>query len=397
VTENLTINRLGRQGEGIALHNGKTVYVPFALPGEKLSADVHEDRGVIIKLLESSPLRVKPFCRHFMACGGCALQHLDPEEYRKWKRGLVASAMERAGLHTEVLDLVDAHGEGRRRATLHARAAGSGFNAARSHKVHPMDQCPVLVPALSRASDIANAVYAAVGDSDVILTVTDGGLDCAVKAQKHAKASLLVPLASQFALARITLNGDIVVTVGPPEITIARSRVTLPPGSFLQATSKGEDVLGARVKEILGGARNVADLFCGVGPFGLRLAEKTKIHAYDNDGAAIAALKDAVRKTQGIKPLSAEVRDLFREPLTVGELSGFDAVVFDPPRAGAEAQSRNLAKMKMKKIAAVSCDLSSFVRDATILTGGGYRLESVLPVDQFAWTPHVELVGAFSR
>ena len=393
----LTIIRLGRQGEGVATHGDHPVYVPYALPGERLIAEIEDDRGVIKSLIETSAIRADPFCKHFSAWGGCALQHLERDEYARWKHGVVASALRREGVTTELRDLIPAHGAGRRRATLHGRATGSGFNAARSHKVHPLDSCPLLVPALAAAPEIANAVFKAVGDCDVTLTETAGGIDCAIKAHKHAQGAKLVPLAEHYNLARISLNGDIVVTHNQPEMAIAGIRVPLPAGSFLQPTALGEETLAGLVSEACGKAKSIADLFCGIGPFTLRLAAKAKIHGYDNDPAAIAALKDAVRKTQGIKPVTAEIRDLLREPLTAGELNAFDAVVFDPPRAGAEAQAHCLAKSKVPKIVAVSCDPATFARDARILVAGGYKFESATPIDQFAWSAHVEMVGVFRR
>jgi 23S rRNA (uracil1939-C5)-methyltransferase len=325
------------------------------------------------------------------------VQHLAVADYRRWKQGLVTGALRHAGIDVECRELLDAVGAGRRRATLHARAEGAGFNAARSHKVHPLDGCPILEPGLGHAPAVASTVHGAVGDSDVTFTMTHGGIDCAVKAQKHARAERLLPLAEHFGLARIALNGEVLLTRNAPELQLGRSRVVLPPGSFLQATARGEELLAEQVIEAVGPARHIADLFCGVGPFALRLAERAKIHAFDSDSAAIAAIREAVRKTQGIRPVTAEVRDLFREPLTAAEGNAFDAVVLDPPRAGAEAQMRNLAKSRVRTIASVSCDPATFARDAAILIAGGYRLERVTPLDQFAWSPHVEMVGVFRR
>ncbi len=393
----LTIIRLGRQGEGVASLGDRPVYIPYALTGEKVIADIEGERGVIRQLLEPSPHRTDPFCKHFGACGGCSLQHLQKEEYVHWKHGVVASTLRREGISTDIRPLVPAHGEGRRRATLHGRATGSGFNAARSHKVHPLDACPLFAPALAAAPAIADAAFAAVGDCDVTLTETASGIDCAIKAHKHAQGARLVPLVEKFGLSRITLNAETIVTRDQPEMVIGAARVPLPPGSFLQPTALGEETLASLVGEALGKAKSIADLFCGIGPFALRLASHAKVHGYDNDPAAVAALKDAVRKTQAIKPVTAEIRDLMREPLTAGELSAYDGVVFDPPRAGAEAQAHQLAKSIVPKVVAVSCDPVTFARDARILVAGGYRFESATPVDQFAWSAHVETVGVFRR
>jgi 23S rRNA (uracil1939-C5)-methyltransferase len=393
----LTISRLGRQGEGVATHGGHPVYVPYTLPGERLIADIDDNRGVATRLLERSPARTEPFCEHFGACGGCAVQHVRQHEYIQWKHDLVAGALRREGIVTEVRDLVLAHGDGRRRATLHGRSAGSGFNAARSHKIHPLDACPILAPGLARAPQIVNDIFKAVGDCDATLTATASGIDCAVKAQKHAQGAKLVAVAEKFNLARISMNGEIIVSRNSPELTMGPVRVTLAPGCFLQATARGEETLAQLVSGSVGKAKSIADLFCGLGPFGLRLAVAAKVHGFDNDAAAVAALMNGVRNTQGIKPVTADVRDLMREPLTAAELNAYDAVIFDPPRAGAEAQSRQLAKSRVARVVAVSCDPATFARDARILVAGGYRFEHATPVDQFAWSAHVEIVGVFRR
>jgi 23S rRNA (uracil1939-C5)-methyltransferase len=180
----------------------------------------------------------------------------------------------------------------------------------------------------------------------------------------------------------------------PPTLRMGRSEVALPPGSFLQATAAGEETLATQVIERVGRAKTIADLFCGVGPFALRLAEKASLAAFDSDTGAISSLQKAAR-TQGLKPIKAEARDLFRRPLMPQELRDYDAVVFDPPRQGAEAQTRQLAASKVPLVVAVSCNVATFARDARTLVDGGYKIETVTPVDQFRHTPHVELVARF--
>jgi 23S rRNA (uracil1939-C5)-methyltransferase len=397
MTENVTISRLGRQGEGVALVDGRPVFVPYALPGEEVSVERHDDRARLVEVRVASPHRVAPFCRHFGACGGCSVQHLEKQQYLRWKHDIVASVLRREGLVTEIPEIIEAHGDGRRRATLHGRAAGAGYNAARSHSVHPINACPLLAPALKAAPSIVNAVFKEVKDCDVTLTETEGGLDCAVKAHKHAQPLKLAPLAERFALSRLALNADIVVTRNPPVVRMGDSQVIPPPGGFLQPTRAGEETLVRLAADALGRSRHIADLFSGVGPFALRLARTARVHAFDSDAAAIAALKDAVRNTQGLKPVIAETRDLHREPLTAAELNAFDAVVLDPPRAGAEAQARALARSRVPHVVSISCDPGTFARDAHILVEGGYRFLRATPVDQFAWSAHVEIVGVFSR
>lgn len=343
-------------------------------------------------------------CKYFGECGGCQLQDMADTEYRAFKAGLVHDALQRRGVEVSAVPLIDAHGAGRRRVAIHVRREDgkvtAGFMAARSHRLVDIERCPILVPTLADAMDIGRDVAEAAGNADVWITATDSGLDVAVKAErKQAEISLpkLTAIAMARKLARLSLNGEILLVNAQPVVRMGKAVVTLPPGSFLQATARGEEVLSELVLEAVGKAKHVADLFCGLGPFAFRIAERARVTAFDSDKAAIDALQAAVKTTQGLKPITAAVRNLMSEPLVAGELKDFDAVVLDPPRAGAEAQARKLAASSIKRVAYASCDPDSFARDAAILVAGGYRLEKVTAVDQFKYSRHVECVGAFRR
>ncbi len=396
----LLLGEMGRHGEAVGEAAGRPVYVPYALPGETVEAEIEGSHAQLREILISSPERIEPFCPHFGACGGCQVQHWEMEAYRHWKRNLIAVALKNQGLAAAIEPLIDAQGEGRRRATLHvARTPISivaGFNAARSHAVHALDHCPILVPDLAPAPRIARQIGAILGNCDVAFTASETGIDVDVATRREA-APELAALVNSEKLARLSINREPLVTRLLPQITIGATRLRLPAGGFLQATQKGEEVLATLVIDNVKRARKVADLFSGVGVFALRLAAMAQVLAADSDKASIAALAEAVRRTSGIKPVEAKVRDLFREPLMARELNEFDAVVFDPPRAGAEAQARQLAKSAVNTVIAVSCDPASFARDARILVEGGYRLMRVTPVDQFAFTAHVETVAMFRR
>ncbi|MBI4922158.1 MAG: class I SAM-dependent RNA methyltransferase [Devosia nanyangense] len=354
-------------------------------------------------MAERAPLpepdtRAEPFCRYFGTCGGCTLQHFGPPSYMAYKQELVETALRSAHIVAEVAPLIEAHGDGRRRATLHARGAAVGYMKARSHDLLDIAACPILVPALEhRAPALGRPIAATIGDCDIAFTATDTGLDVAVHSDRKFKPEKLTLPAQRSQLARLSLNGEVVLEARAPAITMGRATVELPISSFLQATAMAEATLANLVLEGIGRAKSVADLFCGLGPFTLRIAEQARVFAADADKAAITALQNAVRHTQGLKPVTAMARDLFREPLVPFELTGYDAVVFDPPRAGAEAQARELARSKVRTVVAVSCEPRTFARDAAILVAGGYRLETVTPVDQFAWSTHVEVVGVFRR
>ena len=372
--------------------------MPFTLPGEEVEISLDGDRGTLIEVIAPRPDRIAPISRYFGTCGGCALQHVGPAAYAEFKRGLVVSALQHANIEAQVSPLVDARGAGRRRATLHANKDAAGYMRARSHELLDIDTCIILVPSLrENAPRIAREIGAHLGDCDVLFTATDTGIDVAVRTEKKLKPDRLAPLAQRLQLARLALNGEMIFQLRAPTIAIGRSTIELPVASFLQATEAAETTLAQLVLAGVGKAKAVADLFCGVGPFALRLAETAKVAAFDSDKPAIAALQKAVRFTQGLKPLTAASRDLFRDPLAPVELEPYDAAVFDPPRAGAEAQAKELTRSKVKTIVAVSCEPKTFARDASILIAGGYRLESVTPVDQFAWSPHVEVVGIFRR
>ena len=398
MTFTATIISLGQKGEGVAEIEGRKVYVPLTLPGETVELDAEGDRGTLLNVLTAAPNRIAPFCPHFGACGGCQLQHLDRASYEAFKTALIETPLHFAGMDIPVSRFIDGSGNGRRRATLHARQEGSGYMRLRSHQVHDLDACPILVPGLAHAPDIARAVMLAVGEADIAFTATLTGLDVAVRTEKkQARADRLMPLVGRFKLARLALNGEMVLQAQPPIIEMGRARVELPIGSFLQATASAETILGDYVIEAAGKAKAMADLFCGIGPFALRLAETRPVYAADNDKPGIMALDKARRFTKHLREITAKPRDLFREPLTRYELDAFDAVVLDPPRAGAQAQAEQLSMSKVKTIIMVACDPKTFARDAAILIGGGYTMENLVAVDQFVHSTHIEMAATFRR
>jgi 23S rRNA (uracil1939-C5)-methyltransferase len=412
MVERLEIKRLGRRGDGIADTPAGPLYVPYVLPGETAEVDVwpgHPDRRRLVRVDVASPERVAPICPHFGTCGGCALQHWDTARYRDWKRGLVVEALAWAGIDTSVDEVIDAHGEGRRRAVFHARRGQRdvlevGFAALRAHQLVAIDRCPVLASSLDGAIAAAWAVAEVLEPTrkplDIQVTASEVGLDIDVRGSgplSPARVTELAQVGERLKLARLTRHGELVAQRASPTLVIGRARVALPPGCFLQATAAGEAALAALVTESCGEPNQVADLFAGVGPFALRLAERMRVTAVDSDQAAIAALKRAAETTAGLKPVATEVRDLFRRPLISAELKRYDCVVFDAPRQGAEAQARALAASAVPLIIAVSCNPTTFARDARILIDGGYRLTRVTPVDQFRYSFHVELVGRFER
>lgn len=412
MVEQLRIDHVGHRGDGVSGTDGQAVYVPFALPGERIEVEAisgHPDRRHLLRVIEPSPERIDPFCLHFGICGGCAIQHWRENRYRDWKRALVVEALTQAGIACEVGDLVDAHGDGRRRIVLHVRSRPHdilkvGYMQAGSHDIVPIDRCPILAPgldgALAAARALAEALVRTGKPLDIQITATDNGLDVDIRgsgALPPAVTTTLAGIATKHRLARLTRHGEPIVLLKPPTVSIGPAKVTLPPGSFLQATEAGENALAAQVLRHCEGAKHIADLFCGVGPFALRLAQRARVTALDAETAAVDALRRASQMTKGMKPVTAQPRDLFRRPLAPAELKAFDAVVFDPPRQGAKAQTEQLAASRVPLIVGVSCNPVTFARDAKLLIEAGYRLTDVTPIDQFKYSPHIELVARFFR
>ena len=399
------IESLGARGDGIARDGGRTLFIPRALPGDEvlLAAD-----GRIEAIIEPGPGRVEPPCKHYARCGGCAMQHAEAGLYREWKRGLVSEALRGAGIAAALPPLIDARGIGRRRLAAHIRREGktvsAGFMQARSHALADLDHCLVLEPALARAFDIARALGETLAGLnkplDAQITSTRGGLDVdlrgAGKLQDRERLALS-DAAARLDLARLSNHGDLIVMRKEPWLAMGRARAIAPAGAFLQATEAGEQALGGFALEALQGAKHAADLFSGIGPFALRLAERMSVAAFDSEKASVEALGAAARGAQGLKPLTAEARDLFRRPLLPKELEAFDCIVLDPPRAGAESQARQLARASVPRAVSFSCDAASFARDAAILIAGGYRLAEIRLYDQFLYSAHVEIAALFER
>ncbi len=408
MNETLVLARLGQRGDGIAETPAGQVFVPYALPGETVRAVVDGDRGQLVEIISAAESRIAAICPLFTRCGGCAAQHMAPGLYREWKRQQVVTALSRAGIAAPVGDLVDAHGAGRRRVTFHARRQGEamvvGFMAARSHELIAVEACPVLAPGLARAPSVAQMLANRLGGAskplDIQVTASEAGLDVDVRGHGPVAGKLrliLTELAERLDLARLSIHGDVIVERRPPLQRMGKALVAPAPGGFLQATAAGEEALAGLVMDALPKGKRVADLFAGCGPFSFRLAERMQVTAVESEAAAMLALTKGAGATQGLKPIATETRDLFRRPLLEHELNGFDVVVLDPPRAGAEAQAKRLAASKVKDVIYVSCDAGSFARDAATLAAGGYALEAVTPVDQFRYSAHVELVGVFRR
>lgn len=405
----LEITRLGAQGDGVAETPSGPVFVPYVLPGEVVQAEVRGERGRLVAVLKASEERVAPICRHFAHCGGCALQHLERAAYLAWKRELVASAFAARGIEASIGHVISVGLGARRRATFAARRTGRGvalgFHEPKGHEIVDLHECPVTASAIMQALPALKRLVEPFASRrlPVRLTVTlaANGLDVAIE---DAPVELppdareqLARVATAARLARVTLAGDTLYQSTVPAVRFGDVNVVLPPKAFLQAAPAAEAEMVRIVGKALAGARRIADLFCGLGTFTFPLAKGAPVLAVDGDRQAITALANAAKRAPGLKPIETKVRDLFREPWSARELAPFDAVVLDPPRAGAAAQAAALAASKVATIAAVSCNPATLARDVRILIDGGYWLERVTPIDQFLYSPHIEAVAILRR
>ncbi|KXF78380.1 RNA methyltransferase [Paramesorhizobium deserti] len=408
MTVRVTINAMGAGGDGVANLPDGQVFVPFTLPGEVANIAREKNRGTLMALIEASSERIVPACEHFEACGGCALQHWQAELYQAWKRGLVNEALAGRGLDFKLEPLIPCLPQTRRRAVFAARRTEQGmllgFNRHLSHEIIDIHECVVTVPAVTdRLGDLRELAMLVASNTKpfrLTVTATASGLDIAAVgcgAPDAARRRALTAFMMTKGFARLTCEGEIILEPKKPLIHFGRVAVQVPPGGFLQATVEAEEAMAALVMSHLAKTKRAADLFCGSGAFTFRMAEKMAVHTVESDATALAALDHAARNTQGLKPVTVERRDLFRRPLMAKELNRFDGLVFDPPRAGAEMQAKEIAKSNVAKIAAISCNPVTLARDLSILTQGGYRIDRVVPIDQFLWSSHVEAVALLTK
>jgi 23S rRNA (uracil1939-C5)-methyltransferase len=398
VSESEAIVRVAAKGDGVTA-SGR--HVSLAAPGDVLLAD---------GTLQPGPHRAVPPCRHFGRCGGCQLQHLDEETLAGFVRDRVLNAAEGQGLVPERIASVHlSPPRTRRRATLRAVNGGGrpliGFNEAGSHRVIDLRECHVLAPELFALLDPLRALLAPRREryaAEIQLALTDQGADCAIKGlalDGLESTEALLDFCRERGLARLTLDQgygpETFWEPDPVTVTLAGVPVDLPSGGFLQATRDGEAALVAAVREGLAGSALVADLFAGLGTFAFALAGPARVVAAEAARDAHLACRAAAGRAR--LPVEAVHRDLFRNPLQADELARFDAVVLDPPRAGAREQVLQLAANAVPRIAYVSCNPSSWARDGRILADAGYRLAELRPVGQFRWSTHVELVSLFVR
>lgn len=403
--QELEIVGLGAQGDGIAKTSARDTHIPFALPGELWR---YTD-GKLPVMLRGRPDRAAPVCPHFGSCGGCAAQHMPDALYAEWKRGIVVQAFRHRGIAAPVGDLFRVPLASRRRLTVYARRDRKelrlGFYRAATHDILDVTQCPIALPqlvsALPALGEMLEPVLTGRAEAAITVLATPAGIDASLRLTHMGSVRQHYPrlaaLAAQHGLTRLTVGHDTLVLVRQPVLTFGGVEVAPPPGAFVQAVEASEAEMVRLVLAATTKAKRVADLFCGLGTFTFPLARRARALAIDSDADAIAALAAAAKRASGLKPIETKVRDLYRMPLAAKELEGFDAVVFDPARSGAQAQAEQLARCKVPTVVAVSCNPGTLSRDVRILIDGGYTLETVAPIDQFLYAAHVEAVAVLRR
>ncbi|WP_299906520.1 class I SAM-dependent RNA methyltransferase [uncultured Paracoccus sp.] len=402
-----TIERLGRRGDGVASGPDGRVLAPLTLPGEEIEGEALEGRIAAPRILTPSPDRVRPVCGHYRACGGCSLMHASDGFASNWKRQVVETALAAQGITAEVEAVLTSPPRSRRRAVLSGRrtkkGALLGFHARASDVIADITNCHVIRPEIQSVLPLLRRIVIAGASRSAELSISvihgPAGLDVAVIGGKPMTPDLLqtlAALADEGDLARLDWDGE-AITRRPPALPLGRALVVPPAGAFLQATAEGEAALRQAVLEMTTGARRIVDLYAGIGTFTLPLLEHAEVNAVEGLAAPLDSLMAGWRRASGLQQLNVATRDLARNPLLAEELAPFDAIVIDPPRAGALEQARQIAKSRVDRVAFVACDPVNFARDARILTESGFDLVRLLLIDQFRWSPHVETVAEFRR
>lgn len=396
----VTIDHIGGRGDGIAKG---PIYVPYSVTGDVLELKLNGKRGRIKKIITPSPHRIEPICDHFGECGGCLLQHVEYQHYALWKAGLVRTALEHRGFEKpEILAPLISPPASRRRARLHAKDGVLGFSERGSHRIIDIQKCPVMVPEIVAMLDPLRGFLKGRDNMTVHITCADNGLDVVLEGKGEPDLDLRMDIAA-FAesndLARISwLDTSLKKTLfemlaerRKPLVKFGNRDITPPPGSFLQATQEGQQALIAHVKRDTAQSTRVVDLFSGCGTFSVALEDDCMVHAVENDDMMLNRQKGSAR-------LTTEVRDLFKRPLLPHELKKYDTAIIDPPRMGAQDQVKEIAQCDaLERVIMISCNPISFARDVRILVDSGFQMGPVQPVDQFLFTPHLEMICTLIR
>lgn len=421
--QKLIIQKINSSGEGVAFTEaGETILVPFTLPGESIEAIVPQPmgrkdvcRGTLEKIIQKSPLRQVPPCQYFGRCGGCQLQHLSSDFYKQYKKKLVQDSFDLHKIDSTILDPV-VFGPGvRRRINFKAsKEQGNllvGYHRRRSHEVLDIDHCPLLLPdfndLLKSLKKVLSECLREGDKANIFLTKINNGFDGAIVLEEQRDFSSqqrasLIEWAMNHQIIRLMIklpkNDDLIVHQTNPQIVFSDIPVLFPSHAFLQTSYEAEDYMVKIVLSLLPKHhKRIADLFSGLGTFSFPLARQGSVDAFEGDMKAVQYLNLSAQQHKLPHPLRGMQRDLFKYPLSTEELGQYDVVVLDPPRAGAVHQVKQLMDSEVKTIIMISCNANTFARDAQLLRKGGYEMKETHLVDQFLWSPHMELISSFER
>ena len=403
----IVIDRLGSQGDGIGLLDGKPVFIGGTVPGDRVIASGTPPHLKLNILLQPSQLRVQPLCIHFGTCGGCVFQHIDQKTMLEWKRAELSRFFLEEGIEIQVDEMTGTGPYLRRRVAFTVqrlnREIHIGFKRRSGTGLVGIRECPVLLPELANQiallRDLSAPLLRGAEEIQIRATACDNGIDLAFDLGQYPNEEMLAAFVRAMARSsylRASINGDMVVEKEKPVISFGSVTITPPCRGFLQAVRDAEQLMALQVLKHLRKCKNVVDLFCGSGTFALRLAHHTQVHAVEAEADPLDAIKSA-RSPDRLKPVTTEQRDLVNLPLITSELNKFDGLCLDPPRSGAVEQIIQIAKSDIGQVAYVSCNPATLARDAAILIAGDYRLDRVVPIDQFVYSTHIEVVALFSK
>jgi len=392
---------LNSRAEGVTADGTR---VSRALPGEKVALGKENK----FKIILPSKDRITPVCTHYKGCGGCSMQHATQSFIKDWKSNVIKSCLSARGLKTIIKPILTSKTNSRRRVTLHGmktkKSVTVGFFKRNTHELISTPSCELVNPEILSAFSLFEEItlIGATRKSiiEISVTVSKAGLDLNIlngKKLENQSIMKITALCENFNIARITWNEDLLANFLNPTIEFQGIAITPPPNAFLQATEEGQEILIENAMLSVFNSDKVIDLFSGCGTFTLPAAKRSEVLAIDKTKSMLSAIEQAWRETSGLKKVTSRSQDLFKEPVGKEELNSFDSAIIDPPRVGAEAQSRELAQSNIKRISSVSCNPKTFSRDAKILVDSGFKLDWVQPIDQFLWSSHIELVAQFSR
>ena len=401
------IRALGALGDGVASHTSGSVFVPFTLAGETVAISGTPPHMNLDKVKNASQDRIEAPCPYYGTCGGCNVQHLANAPYLEWKRSIVGDAFSQVGINTDIEPVISTEGASRRRVTFSAQNLDGqlvlGFNKAKSHDLVDVEVCKIALPAIEKSlpelRTVLPSLLRGAGVLSAMVSACDNGLDLAITVEEAPNETMMASFVRAFARSsflRASINGDVVVEKEKPLISFDEAVVEVPAGGFLQAVASAENEIAAIVTTHLNKSKRIVDLFCGSGTFTLRLAKRSRVHGVEMEQNALDALASA-NVPAGTKSVTTERRDLHQLPLMNSELKAFDGICLDPPRAGAEDQIKEIAKTDIRRIAYVSCNPTTLARDAAMLMKAGFKVDKVVPVDQFIYSHHVEVVALFSK